>query len=162
DAVGRMRPIEPVHAHADQRIIDWAELFDRFVRLGDEAINAITVTAKVLERGFELLRRRLDARLGPLIGFRPVISRPENRHFAGHAMPPGLLWQCSTPGRQAECGTRRCLCGDYSRDYHADPRARSRGMKRNPQLRRPSAAIKIAAIGALLLLAAGCTDVRNG
>ena len=53
-AVGRVRAVEPVHADADHRIVDGAELLDRLVRLRQEAGDAVGLAPELLERALEL------------------------------------------------------------------------------------------------------------
>ena len=56
DAVGGVRPVEPVHADADHRIVDRPELLDRLVRLGQEALDAVRLARpSLLQRALELL-----------------------------------------------------------------------------------------------------------
>ena len=62
DPIGRMRPVEPVHAHPDERVVDGPELLEGLVGLREEAGHAVRLAPELLQSALELRRRLGDAR----------------------------------------------------------------------------------------------------
>ena len=85
DAVGGVRAVEPVHADADHRIVDRAELLDRLVRLGRGSPRRGTLARpSFVQRALELLRRLLDVGQRQLVGLLARVAGPEQRDFLLH------------------------------------------------------------------------------
>ena len=85
DAVAGVRPVEPVHADADHRIVDGSELLDGLVGLREETRDAVRRAAEALQRGLELDGGFLDARQRQLVRLRARITGPEHRDLLRHA-----------------------------------------------------------------------------
>ena len=76
-----MRPVAPVHADTDQRVIHWAELLDSFVGSSEKTFDAIARTAESFQGSLQLDRGILGVWLSQIVGFGAVIARPENADF---------------------------------------------------------------------------------
>ena len=81
DAVGRVRPVEPVHADADHRIVDGPELLDGLVRLREEAFDQLRLAPEFAQRALKLLSGGANARESTLVGERPSVPRPVENDF---------------------------------------------------------------------------------
>ena len=85
DAVARVRGVEPVDADADHRVVDRAELLDRFVRLREKTLDPVRGATEFLQRPLHLGGGFEDARLRELVRLRARVAGPEQRDLFSHA-----------------------------------------------------------------------------
>ena len=84
DAVDGVRRVGPVDEHADQRIVDRAELRDRLIGTGQIALDQIRRSTQFLERGHQLGGGLSRLGKGPLVWLGTIVTGPENRDFFRH------------------------------------------------------------------------------
>ena len=76
---------------ADQRIVDGAELCDRFIGTSEVALNQIRRSPQLSQRGGELRGRLLRLSEGPFVRLGPIVPGPEDGNFLGHAVKSWLV-----------------------------------------------------------------------
>ena len=83
-----VRGVGPVDEDADHRVVDRAELGDRLVGPGQEAVDEVGLAAELLAGRARAARSSRELRQGPFVGLGAVIARPKMVIMSLTAAPP--------------------------------------------------------------------------